>query len=327
MMRVKIKEKRFVMMKKLISLLLAALCILMLAACAGKPNEAEKPVETATEAPKAEATEAPVETATEAPTEEPTEEPTAEPTEEPTPEPTEEPTPEPTEEPTPEPTEEPTPEPTEAPTEASAEEATEPAAEPTETTEATEPAAEPTETTEVTAPEESTLYVDFEDMSFWINGTKFTLGVSTLQDMIDAGVPFRADDLEDAGNNLKKNYQSSGFRIELGDYWTAQVYVLNDSDEGKKMSECCINEIYLPNKPDQTQDILKFKFPTNMTKEELVANSGMPEDEPHHYEGDNGYYSDTYEYKKSATKYLGYSKYSFEFIKDALNYITITYMP
>ena len=226
-------------------------------------------------------------------TEAPTEEPTEAPTEEPTEAPTEEPTPEPTEEPTPEPTEEPTPEPTE------------------------EPAGE------------DVSYVNFEKMHFWINGVEFVLGESTLQDMIDSGVvPFRADDLEDVHNNLKKNYQSSGFRIDLGSYWSAQVYVLNDTDEGKPINECYINEIYLPNHPGEKQDILKFDFPLTMTMDELKANAGEPEaDNYRHYDGDGGFYTDTFEYKKPSTKYLSSSSYSFEFVKGELNYIYITYMP
>ncbi len=211
--------------------------------------------------------------------------------------PTEEPTAEPTEEPTPEPTEEPTPEPTEEPT--------------------AEPVAEDVQ------------YVNFDKMHFWINGVEFVLGESTLQDMIDSGVvPFRAEDLEDAKNNLKKNYESAGFRIDLGEYWSAQVYVLNDTDEGKPTNECYISKIYLPNKPDRTQDILKFDFPLTMTMDELKANAGEPEaDNYRHYDGDNGYYSDTFKYTRPSTKYYGNSYYSFEYTKGELTYVYINYMP
>lgn len=225
---------------------------------------------------------------TEVPTEEPTEEPTAEPTEEPTPEPTEEPTPEPTEEPTPEPVE--------------------------ETQE--EPAGD-------------VKYVNFEKMHFWVNGVEFILGETTLQDMIDSGVvPFNEGDLETATNILKKNYRSDGFRIDLDKYWSAQVYVLNDTDEGKPTNECYICEIYLPNHIGETQDILKFDFPLNMTMEELKANAGEPEEDNYrHYDGDNGYYSDSFKYTHPSTKYYTDSSYSFEFTKGELNYIYITYMP
>ncbi len=283
-------------MKKTMILVLSLVMAVLMIACAAKSTETKND----TPAPAADTQKAdqqPAEAAAPAVTEAPAAAATEAPTEEPTAEPTEEPTPEPTEEPTPEPTEEPTPEPTEEPT--------------------AEPVAEDVQ------------YVNFDKMHFWINGVEFVLGESTLQDMIDSGVvPFRAEDLEDAKNNLKKNYRSAPFRIDLGEYWSAQVYVLNDTDEGKPTNECYINEIYLPNKPDRTQDILKFDFPLTMTMDELKANAGEPEaDNYRHYDGDNGYYSDTFKYTRPSTKYYGNSYYSFEYTKGELTYVYINYMP
>ncbi len=212
---------------------------------------------------------------------------------------------------------------TEAKATTEAEETTE-AETPAETEAVTETAVEAENGSE--AAEATGSYVNFDDMCFYINGIKYTLGVSTLQDLIDDGVPFEEDDLANAGNNVNSNYQSSGFKIELGEYWTAQVYVLNDSDSGKTASECYINEVYLPVHTDETQDILTFDFPTDMTMEELTANAGEPDDSSH-YDGDNGYYSDTYEYIKESETYYSDSEYTFEFTKGELTYITITYIP
>ena len=104
--------------------------------------------------------------------------------------------------------------------------------------------------------------------------------------------------------------------------------MLNDTDEGKPISQCYINEIYLPNKPEQSQDILKFDFPLNMTMEQLIANAGEPEaDNYRHYDGDNGYYTDSFKYTKASTKYLANSYFSFEYTKGQLNYINMQYMP
>jgi mono/diheme cytochrome c family protein/predicted small lipoprotein YifL len=109
-------DRRIVLIKRSLLVLLALLLVLALAACGGDNNAAESnngqavsdngsATEEATEP-----TEEPVAEPTDEPTAEPTEE-AAEPTEEPTAEPTEEPTAEPTEEATAEPTEEPTSEP------------------------------------------------------------------------------------------------------------------------------------------------------------------------------------------------------------------------
>lgn len=207
----------------------------------------------------------------------------------------------------------------------------------TEMKEVTE-AVESTETTasEATVPIESTesaaaatssgKYVDLDNMQFSINGKTYTLGKTTLQELVDDGVPFREDDLANANNNLNKNSQSQGFRIDLGEYWTAQVYAMNDTDGNKTAAECYISEVYLPLKDDQTQDILTFAFPQDMTIDMLKANAGEPTDS-RHYDGENGYYTDTLEYTREGTKYYGDSGYTFEFKEGKLEYITIEYLP
>lgn len=207
---------------------------------------------------------------------------------------------------------------TTAPTETTAPETSVP------TVPATSAPAESTEPASANAP--SGKYVDLDNMQFSINGKTYTLGKTTLQELIDDGVPFREDDLANAGNNLNKNSQSQGFRIDLDEYWTAQVFVLNDTDDNKTASECYVNEVYLPLKKDNTQDILTFAFPQNMTMDELKANAGEPTDSSH-YDGEEGYYTDKLEYTKESTKYLHDGGYTFEFMKGVLQYITIEYMP
>ncbi|MDO4304486.1 MAG: hypothetical protein Q4D94_11275, partial [Bacillota bacterium] len=52
-------------------------------------------------------------------------------------------------------------------------------------------------------------YADLENRSFAYNGKLFTLGTSTLQDLIDGGIPFEENDLNNKGNNVNKNYETS----------------------------------------------------------------------------------------------------------------------
>ena len=185
-------------------------------------------------------------------------------------------------------------------------------------------AGEPTEP--ASASTASGKYVDLDNMQFTINGKTYTLGKTTLQDLINDGVPFREDDLANAGNNLNKNTQSQGFRIDLDEYWSAQVYVMNDTDGNKVTSECYVNQVYLPLKDDKTQNILTFAFPQDMTIDDLKANAGEPTDS-RHYDGDDGYDTDTLEYTRESSKYIGDYGYTFEFMKGKLNYITIEYTP
>jgi hypothetical protein len=168
--------------------------------------------------------------------------------------------------------------------------------------------------------------IRFDDMCFFVNGKKFVLGKSTLQDMIDAGVPFDEDDLGDANNNLKSNYQSSSFDIRLAEYYHASIYVLNYSDEGKPMSQCVVNEIRIYLR-DIDQDVLSFEFPMNITPADLIKLAGQPNNEINHYEGEDNYVSDTYEYSKESDIYYGDSYYEFRFVNGELADIAMSWMP
>lgn len=203
----------------------------------------------------------------------------------------------------------------------------------TETTAETAADAEDTETTtaakEKDTSKDGALWADFDNMSFKINGKTYTLGKTTLQELIDDGVPFDENDLANAGNNINPNYESSSFEITLGDRSFAQIRVMNDSSDNKKATECFIDNVYMPIYDDDPQDILEFNFPLTMTKEDLIANSGEPEpDDIYTYQSDDSdYHSESYTYKKSSEKYYGNSSYKFEFANDALAYVTISYTP
>lgn len=169
-------------------------------------------------------------------------------------------------------------------------------------------------------------WVNFDNMQVEINGCVVTLGTTTLQELVDAGVPFDEDDLASIGNNIQSNHQSQGFKIVLGDYWSAQVYVGNYTDANAVAKDLPIVEVYLPNHPDETQDIIKFAFPTSLTEEELLANCGEPQDK------DLGaleseYGTNSYDYTQESTMYYSDLKYSFEFVKGQLKYFTMTYLP
>ena len=213
----------------------------------------------------------------------------------------------------------------------------------TTTTETEEPAT--TTTTEASAPESSdngnsgnggsgaatgAKYVNFDEMNFYINGKKYTLGKVTLQDLIDDGVPFKDGELDDAKNNLKSKYQSAPIRLNIADKWSVSVYVFNDSDSGKPMNECYVNEIYVStlgsNIPEQ--DVLKFDFPyTKLTVEDLKANSGEPTETPYHNEDDPTWVADYLEYTKKSTKYMNRNRYKFEFYNSKLSGFYMTYFP
>ena len=222
--------------------------------------------------------------------------------------------------------------------------------EPTTTTTTEEPTTTTTEepttttTTEASTPDSSddggstpnpnpsgAKYVNFDDMSFYINGKKYTLGKTTLQDMIDDGVKFEEDDLENAKNNIKSHYQSSYFKIDPGvkNGCFIWIQVFNETDSGKPANECCVNEILYKVLSDEgaKQKVITFDFPLNLTLDELKANSGEPNEKPYHNEDNPKYIYDTLEWTKKGTKFWNSNRISFRFTNGALKEVSMTYIP
>ena len=222
--------------------------------------------------------------------------------------------------------------------------------EPTTTTTTEEPTTTTTEepttttTTEASTPDSSdnggstpnpnpsgAKYVNFDDMSFYINGKKYTLGKTTLQDMIDDGVKFEEDDLENAKNNIKSHYQSSYFKIDPGvkNGCFIWIQVFNETDSGKPANECYVNEILFKVLSDEgaKQKVITFDFPLNLTLDELKANSGEPNEKPYHNEDNPKYIYDTLEWTKKGTKFWNSNRISFRFTNGALKEVSMTYIP
>lgn len=61
--------------------------------------------------------------------------------------------------------------------------------------------------------------------------------------MIDGGIPFNEEDIANANNNLNSNTESQNFSIVLGEYYNAQIAVINTTEENKTMAECPISSI------------------------------------------------------------------------------------
>lgn len=166
-------------------------------------------------------------------------------------------------------------------------------------------------------------YVNFDEMNFYLNGKKYTLGETTLGELIDDGVEFKEESMNEFDNIVNKNTSTSGFKIPLEQYWSAQVMVLNNTDSPLPARDCVIYEVYLPNKPEKTQDIIAFDFPLDMTMEDLVANAGEPTEQKHFQNEGEEYWTETLKYTKESDKYLIPNTYHFEFSNKGLTYITI----
>lgn len=181
-------------------------------------------------------------------------------------------------------------------------------------------------------------YVDFENRAFAYNGTVFKLGVNTLKDLIDAGIPFDEDDLNNKGNNLNSNYETSSYTVDINQYVTLQFRFINTTTEPMAEEDCLLSYVrmyylYVP-QPDYDASLnaevtdcifdaakkVCFAFPLTLTKEQLLENSseGAVQDD----------YNDV-DYDIDSEVYMGDSGYSFEFDDDTnlMEEVTITWLP
>ena len=128
-------------------------------------------------------------------------------------------------------------------------------------------------------------YVNFDEMNFYINGKKYTLGKTTLQDLVDDGVPFEDGESDNFSNNVKSHYQSGYIKIKLdAKSCYCWIEVFNETDSGKPMNECYVNQILFKYLSDEgkKQTMVSFDFPLTLTIDELKANSGEPTEKPYH---------------------------------------------
>ena len=181
-------------------------------------------------------------------------------------------------------------------------------------------------------------YADLDNRSFAYEGKVFTVGKNTYQDLIDAGIPFKEDDLNNIDNNVNSNHSTSWYAVKVSDYSTIQFQFSNYTDSNIKEKDCVLSyarwfTIYTPlstfdegRRNDIAEDIeragevVSFAFPLTLTKKELLENSPEPTEETKYNE---------VKYKVDSTKYYGSSGYEFKFEDDnnQLRDVYITWLP
>lgn len=169
-------------------------------------------------------------------------------------------------------------------------------------------------------------YADTDNMEFSINGKVYKLGETTLQTLINDGVPFEEKSLANIENNVNPNSAAPTFHITLDNYWTLQVNVVNFTESPALAKDLPISDIYYPHKTDKEQSILKFAFPTTITVDDLKANSGEPT-ETDLYNPDANYKLEEFSYKYESSKYYRPGGITFEYENDLLKTVHMTYIP
>ena len=133
-------------------------------------------------------------------------------------------------------------------------------------------------------------YADLDNRSFIYDGHLYTLGVSTLQDMLDNGVEFtKADNYDKIWTKQLKGQANYGtFDCTVANS-RLQFTFGNPMKTEIPMKDCIICQVIYPDfesaiKRGDNDTKLQFAFPYTLTKDELIANSGEPTDKGNHNE-------------------------------------------
>ena len=179
----------------------------------------------------------------------------------------------------------------------------------------------------------------FDNRSFAYNGKVFTVGESTFQDLVDGGVAFKEDDLNNINNNVNKNHSTSTYTVKISDYSSIQFEFINCTDDSMQEKDCVLSSarwytIYVPQFADDQKrnddiiadlekaaEVVSFSFPLTLKKDDLLAQA------PDYTDYSEG--MEQYSYQVDSTKYFGGSGYKFEFNKDIgqLEEVYITWLP
>lgn len=168
-------------------------------------------------------------------------------------------------------------------------------------------------------------FIDYDNRKLMINGHTYTLGKTTLQEMIDDGVVFD-DDFAYRANNIVDADKSDSGTIVLGDNWNAYVHFSNfEENTTKTLKDCVLSAVYFTVKEDQEQKIIEFPFSLKMTENKLKKAAGKPT-----YTSKNKFDDQKikrYEYKTKSKSHYMDSGYSFEFVNGKLKYIVMDWTP
>ena len=187
------------------------------------------------------------------------------------------------------------------------------------------------------APGLSENYVDLDNRAFVYNGKKYTLGESTLKDLIDGGIPFEKNSLNNSGNNVNKNYETERYTADINDYVTMQFMFGNFTDSEQKAEDCVLSyvrysHLFVPH-PEYDASMnaeisemmldgakqVNFSFPTTITKDQLLEKCSENAEED----------GKVVRYNVDSEVYMGDSGYNFEFDETTgqLKEVRISWLP
>lgn len=166
---------------------------------------------------------------------------------------------------------------------------------------------------------------DFNDMSFFYNGKKYTLGVTKLSDMVNDGVPFSNSDSDFETIVEKQSSFYIGFSFDVIPYRSVGLTVANFTDADLAAKDCVISSFNLSAIRELPDGAVTYNFPELFTKDDLINSVGEPARSSEF--DSNGQKYEILTYEQASEVYMGYRTYMYTFCDGVVNTIEMSYLP
>lgn len=167
-------------------------------------------------------------------------------------------------------------------------------------------------------------YVKFDEMNFSMKGKTYTLGKTTLKELVDDGVlPKEMLDKADiVGSGI-----TFPIKMKIDPKWSVEITAFNPEDKRAKKIDCVVNSISWADKEGIEQTSLNFEFPFDITPEVWEETEGRPSDGNYIRVEEGKYNADIYRYSERSETYAFDRMYELEFRNGKLNKVKMQYIP
>ena len=122
-------------------------------------------------------------------------------------------------------------------------------------------------------------YINLDEMNIYLDGVKYTVGKSTMGEMLENGVNLESNNMEGFDSTIEPGKMiTGGYKISSSKEGSVICQFANDTDEEIPVTECKLNSIdyKVRRHQDVDENVIGFDIPFDITPEELIENSGEP---------------------------------------------------
>ncbi len=122
-------------------------------------------------------------------------------------------------------------------------------------------------------------YINLDEMNIYLDGVKYTIGKSTMGEMLENGVNLASNNVEGFEGTIPANTEiTSAYKIDADDAGTVLCDFGNNTDEEIPTTECTLRCVSfdIRHLKDADDNIIGFDFPLDITTDEFIENAGEP---------------------------------------------------